>query len=254
MKTHVADAAAKGGAITSDEQWVDVPRSHLRRHAATTWAWPSSTSPPANTTSEAERVPQPAGFAYMAPPGQESNQYGYWEHRDGRDFWVFYGQYALMRDLLFNHDYRPLDRGEWDGYRTSQRSGQTYYGRDEQAGTPRYGSQGTTTHDRYAGSSYAQQRRLPRFASTPARADRTAVRPTLRPTPAIRRRTTARSGSANPPGSRTRRRRPRSIVPPVPRHGRFGYRARRGDSGEDRRSGRERGPTRPPRGCNSRGR
>ena len=24
-----------------------------------------------------------------------------------RDFWVFYGQYALLRDLLFNRDYRP---------------------------------------------------------------------------------------------------------------------------------------------------
>ena len=31
---------------------------------------------------ESERVAQPAGFAYMAPPGQ-SNQYGYWDHAAG---------------------------------------------------------------------------------------------------------------------------------------------------------------------------
>ena len=29
---------------------------------------------------ESERVAQPAGFAYMAPPGQ-SNQYGHWEQQ-----------------------------------------------------------------------------------------------------------------------------------------------------------------------------
>ena len=29
---------------------------------------------------ESERVAQPAGFAYMAPPGQ-SNQYGHWDHQ-----------------------------------------------------------------------------------------------------------------------------------------------------------------------------
>ena len=106
--------------------------------------------------SEADHVAQPAGFAYMAPPGQGSNQYGYWDHRDGRDFWVFYGQYALMRDLLFNRSYRPIERYDWEGYQGSWRSGRTYYGRDEAAGAPRYGSQGTVTQDRYAGSSYAR--------------------------------------------------------------------------------------------------
>jgi hypothetical protein len=34
--------------------------------------------------------------------------------------------------------------------------GRTYYGRDEAAGVPKYGSQGTATQDRYAGSSYAR--------------------------------------------------------------------------------------------------
>ncbi len=106
--------------------------------------------------SESERVAQPAGFAYMAPPGQ-SNQYGYWEHGSGgNSFWVFYGQYALMRDLLFHGGYHPIDYGEWRDYRTYQQTGRTYYGRDAVNSLPKYGTQGTATADRYSGSSYGK--------------------------------------------------------------------------------------------------
>jgi hypothetical protein len=155
VKTRVEDAAAKAGNSTSDEAWVDVS-SGTYDAMRNDLGMAVEHKPAGKFDSEAERVAQPAGFAYMAPVGQASNQYGYWDHRDGRDFWVFYGQYALMRDLLFNHSYRPIERYEWEGYRESWRSGRSYYGRDEAAGTPRYGSQGTITHDRYAGSSYAK--------------------------------------------------------------------------------------------------
>jgi hypothetical protein len=102
-------------------------------------------------------VAQPAGFAYVAPLAVGRNQYGYWDHSGGRDFWVFYGQYALMRDLLFNHDYRPLDRYDWEGYRDYRSTGRTYYGHDEAYGqAPKYGTQGTTTQNRYAGSTFAK--------------------------------------------------------------------------------------------------
>ncbi len=104
---------------------------------------------------ESERVAQPAGFAYMAPPGQ-SNQYGHWDHHDGRDFWVFYGQYALMRDLLFNHSYRPFERYEYEDYRTYRQRNQTYYGRDETTQAPKYGTSGTTTQEHYSGSTFAK--------------------------------------------------------------------------------------------------
>jgi hypothetical protein len=67
---------------------------------------------------------------------------------------VFYGQYALLRDLLFNRDYRPLERRDWEDYRWSRDAGHSYYGRNAQ-GTPVYGSQGAATRDRYSGSSYA---------------------------------------------------------------------------------------------------
>jgi hypothetical protein len=155
VKTRVEDAAAKPGASTSDEAWVDVSGATYDA-MRNDLGMAIEHKPAGKFDSETDRVAQPAGFAYMAPPGQGSNQYGYWEHRDGRDFWVFYGQYALMRDLLFNHSYRPIERYDWEGYRSSWRSGRTYYGRDEAAGAPKYGSQGTVTQDRYAGSSYAK--------------------------------------------------------------------------------------------------
>jgi len=152
VKTHVADAAAQGGETTSDENWRPVPRPTYQAMEKDL-GMAVEHKPAGKYDSESERTAQPAGFAYMAPPGQ-TNQYGYWDHRDGRDFWVFYGQYALMRDLLFNHDYRPLDRGEWDGYRSSQSHGQTYYGND--SGGQKYGTGGAATQERYSGSSYAQ--------------------------------------------------------------------------------------------------
>jgi hypothetical protein len=154
VTTHYPDATAKNGATTSDERWVTVAQPTYRA-MQNDLGMAVEHKNPGLYDSEAERVAQPAGFAYMAPPGQ-TNQYGYWERRDGRDFWVFYGQYALMRDLLFNHSYRPLERYDWDGYYESRRTGRTYYGNDSATGAPRYGSQGTATQERYSGSSYAR--------------------------------------------------------------------------------------------------
>ena len=154
VKTQVADASAKAGTSSSDERWVAVPQSTYQAMQKDL-GMAIEHKPAGKYDSESDRVAQPAGFAYMAPPSQGSNQYGQWEHRDGRDFWVFYGQYALMRDLLFHHDYRPLDRGDWDGYRGYQSRGQTYYGNDSASGQ-KYGTGGATTQQRYSGSSYAQ--------------------------------------------------------------------------------------------------
>ena len=155
VRIHMADASAKGEVTTSDEKWVDVSQGQFEA-MKNNLGMAIEHKPAGKYDIEAERVAQPPGFAYMAPPGQ-SNQYGHWDHHDGRDFWVFYGEYALMRDLLFNRGYRPLDRYEWEGYRYAQRSGQTYYGHDEAAGqAPKYGTQGTATQRSYEGSTYAK--------------------------------------------------------------------------------------------------
>ena len=155
VRTHLTDVAAKTGVTTSEENWAGVPRTTYEA-MRNDLGMAIEHKPAGRYDSESEHVAQPAGFAYMAPPSQASNQYGYWEHRDGRSFWVFYGQYALMRDLLFNHGYQPVERGEWEGYRTYQSRGQTYYGQDSGGSAPKYGSQGTATQNRYSGSTYAQ--------------------------------------------------------------------------------------------------
>ena len=154
IRTKVADATGKPGASTSEERWVDVSRAQYQSMEKNL-GMAIEHKPAGKYDTESERVAQPAGFAYMAPPGQ-SNQYGHWDRRDGRDFWVFYGQYALMRDLLFNRDYRPLDRREYEGYRDYRQRNQTYYGRDTTADAPKYGTSGTTTQERYSGSTFAK--------------------------------------------------------------------------------------------------
>jgi hypothetical protein len=154
VTTQVPDAASKAGTTTSDERWVEVPKPTYEA-MRNDLGMAIEHKPAGKYDVESERVAQPAGFAYMAPPGQ-SNQYGYWDHNGGQSFWVFYGQYALMRDLLFHGSYRPIDYGEWRDYRTYQSTGRTYYGNDAVAGLPKYGTQGTATADRYSGSTFGK--------------------------------------------------------------------------------------------------
>ena len=145
------------GTTTSEERWVPVSEAtYDSMHNDLGMA--IEQKPAGKYDAEADHVPQPAGFAYVAPPSQVSNQYGHWEQHNGQSFWVFYGQYALLRDLLFNRDYRPLDRRDWEGYRTERSQGHTYYGQNAEssASAPKYGTNGTTTQERYSGSTYAK--------------------------------------------------------------------------------------------------
>lgn len=157
VQTHLADASAKTGEVTSNEKWVDVSKAAYEAEKNDLGMAIEHKSA-GKYDVEAERVAQPAGFAYVAPPSQGSNQYGYWDHSGGRDFWVFYGQYALMRDLLFNNRYEPVYRGDWESYRTYHSRGQTYYGGGTATSqsAPKYGTQGTATQERYSGSSFSK--------------------------------------------------------------------------------------------------
>ena len=154
VRVHMTDASGKNGQTTSDEKWVEVSPSQYRamerdlgmaiEHKAA-----------GKYDIESERVAQPAGFAYMAPPGQR-NQYGYWDNGGGHSFWVWYGQYALMRDLFFGRNYyRPIDPYEYYNYRTYHERRQTYYG-EAPGGGARYGTGGTATQEHYSGSTFAK--------------------------------------------------------------------------------------------------
>ncbi len=153
VKTHLLDASGKKGETNSEESWVEVSKATYQAGEKNI-GMAVGHKPPGKYDTEADDVPEPAGFAYMAPLAQERNQYGYWDHSNGGNFWMWYGQYALLRDLLWGHSYQPVPGYEWESYRTARGSGQTYYGRDESAGAPKYGTHGTFTQQHYAESRY----------------------------------------------------------------------------------------------------
>ena len=78
------------------------------------------------------------------PPGYQQvgdERYGQWRNDGGgRSFWEFYGQYALLSNLIGGFG-RPIYRDDWDGYRDARSRGQTYYG----PGGGVYGTNGSTT-------------------------------------------------------------------------------------------------------------
>ncbi|MGD1068797.1 MAG: hypothetical protein ABSB15_01545 [Bryobacteraceae bacterium] len=155
VTTHFVDVAAKQSEISSDVQWVDV--SPGAWHAVEGDLGMAISHKDAGLyDSEASNIAQPAGFAYIAPPSVGSNQYGYWTHNDHGSFWTFLPQYLIMRELLWGHSYRPIVINEYNGYYNAQRSGRTWYGQETPAAPPKYGSHGTFTEQRYAGSRYVQ--------------------------------------------------------------------------------------------------
>jgi len=154
ITTKFPDATGKNGETTSGDNWEEVSRADYQTNENNI-GMSLAHKPVGEYDSEAAQVPEPAGFAYMAPVGQR-NQYGYWEQRNGGNFWVWYGQYALLRDLLWGHGYRPVPSVEWESYRTARNSGHTYYGRDEEGGAPRYGTHGTFTAKHYSESRYVR--------------------------------------------------------------------------------------------------
>ena len=55
-------------------------------------------------------------------------RYGRWrDDGGGRSFWEFYGQYALLSQMMGGFN-RPIYRSDWDTYRDSRSRGQPYYG------------------------------------------------------------------------------------------------------------------------------
>ncbi len=103
--------------------------------------------------SEATKVAQAPGYAYVAPPGQR-NRYGHWENRGGSSFWVFYGQYAFMRHMFWGSSWGGgIGTTHYHHYHDSYRSGRTWYGRDK-SGKQMYGSKGSFASSSYSESKY----------------------------------------------------------------------------------------------------
>ncbi len=163
VRTEITDVQNHQNQTNTQEQWVNIPEStyaSLDNDIGMT----IEHKPAGAYDSEVQTVPQPPGFAYMAPPGQQ-NQYGYWEQHNGTSVWTWLPEYLLLREVLWNHHYMPVPSYEYDGYWSARRSGTTYYGGGYSGGgysgpstqapaAPKYGTHGTFTEHSYANSRY----------------------------------------------------------------------------------------------------
>jgi hypothetical protein len=71
--------------------------------------------------------PGPAGYSYVGNP-----RYGQWQEGPGGSFWVFYGQYRLLSDLLGG---RRVFRTDYSNYERYRSQGRPYYGENNEFGT-----------------------------------------------------------------------------------------------------------------------
>ncbi|MGA2600798.1 MAG: hypothetical protein ABSH09_27845 [Bryobacteraceae bacterium] len=155
VQTHFTDVADKKTEISSNENWTDVPEPSYQA-VENDLGMAIAHKDAGVFDSEAQNVPQPAGFAYIAPPSEGRNQYGYWDNSGGHSVWTWLPEYLIMRELLWGHDYRPIIVNDYYGYRTARTYGRTYYGQETPAAPPKYGSHGTFTQNHYASSRYIQ--------------------------------------------------------------------------------------------------
>ena len=128
--------------------WEDVTMSFYQQHrdnlGMTIYSKPEGV-----LESEAIKTAVPPGYNYVGNP-----RYGRWEDRGGTSFWVFYGRYALMRDLFWGRGhYRPVNRRTYQSYRSQRKLGRAWYGPNRE-----YGTKGTKTRVKYASSTHYKRR------------------------------------------------------------------------------------------------
>ncbi len=156
VRTHYTDVAAKKTETHSEEHWTTVPEPAFRA-VEKDMGMAIAHKDAGHFDSEAQTVPQPPGYSYIAPPEVGSNQYGYWNHDPyGHSVWTWLPEYLILRELLWNHSYQPVVMGDYSAYRMAQRNGTSYYGQRTPDAPPTYGSHGTFTQTHYANSRYVQ--------------------------------------------------------------------------------------------------
>ena len=113
--------------ITEEDQmetdWTEVPKDYYRENV-----------PFLGMTIWVKKDGKEGGGA--GPPGYEyvgDSKYGRWErHSSGQSFWVFYGQYRLLSDLLGGG---PIFRRNYDTYRDYRSKKRPYFGANREYGT-----------------------------------------------------------------------------------------------------------------------
>jgi hypothetical protein len=131
-----------------ETNWTTVDKATYTKHkehlGMTVYSKPAGVLP-----EDATVIASPPGYNYVG-----NQRYGRWDRRNGQSFWVFYGQYSLMRDVFWGRGmYRPIYRSEYRGYRSNIRSRRAYYGAKKQYGTAK-----AIKSPKYSKSSYAKKR------------------------------------------------------------------------------------------------
>lgn len=137
------------GGLGRIASWDAVPCSVYRKH--TDHLGMALFSKPEGTfESEAVTIAHPPGYSYIG-----NTRYGRWDtHPSGR-VWVWYGQYALTRDLLWGvGGYRPISRNTYNNYRSRVKARKPYFG-----ATKQYGTNGSYTKTKYRSSAFLTQKR-----------------------------------------------------------------------------------------------
>jgi len=155
VRTQFAEAGDKSPQTSTDVDWVNIEPDAYRA-VENDLGMAIAHKDAGLYDSEAQTTAQPAGFAYIAPPSVGSNQYGYWTHNEQGSFWTFLPEYLIMRELFWGNSYRPIVVNEYNSYYDYARQGRTWYGETSPAAPPKYGTHGTFTQQRYAGSRYVQ--------------------------------------------------------------------------------------------------
>ena len=108
---------------TAQTDWLKVPKDYFRRNlpylGMTIWV---------KKDGEESGAIGPPGYEYVG-----DRRYGRWNtDSSGRSFWVFYGQYRLLSDLLGRG---PIYRDHYNNYNTYRSRNQPYYGPNKEYGT-----------------------------------------------------------------------------------------------------------------------
>lgn len=112
-------------------EWQEVPEEVYARYENYIGMVVASKSRDGSRTDA--RQAHPPAYQYVGNP-----RYGSW---GAGGFWQFYGQYALMRDMMGGW---RVNRSDYGDFRRTRETGQPYYG-PTKGGRTTFGSQGTMT-------------------------------------------------------------------------------------------------------------
>lgn len=98
------------------------------------------------------KVASPPGYANYVG----NSRYGHWNNSGGTSFWVFYGQYALLRDMLGWGSYR-VGRDNWNTYDRNYRNSRPYYGPKTTSGGNTFGTRSTFARKTNPTSTWSQK-------------------------------------------------------------------------------------------------